>query len=102
MTDIEIHAFEQGTRDLVARILTEFSEQLQGAELTVKPSFRKEFKEGRLNAELRVSFYRDDDLADALEGFIVRNGVPVVSLLELESWLRDGIKDVLSRPALHG
>jgi hypothetical protein len=98
----EIRTFEQSVIDVAIRVTGGFSDRLHNTGLSVKTDIRKEFKDGLLSAELRLSFYRDNDLVDALEAFIVKDGAPVVALADLESWLRDGIEDVLSAPVIDG
>jgi len=96
----DTRTFEQSVVDMTVRTTKEFSGRLQDVRLSVRSGLRKEFKNGLLDAELSLSFYRDNDFVDALETFVIKKGAPTVSLTDLEPWLRDGIQDVVSTQAI--
>ena len=48
-------------------------------------------------SELEVVFRRGRDVADIFEFFVEKDGVPNVSLREVEEWLRAELADLSSR-----
>ena len=51
----------------------------------------------RYTSELRVYFYRDDDLVDAIEFHIFENGRQVVDEKKLPDWLAEDIAGAIER-----
>ena len=48
------------------------------------------------NVELRVNFWRGNDLVDFFEDFVIKQAEPIGSVQEVEEWLREGFDSALS------
>jgi hypothetical protein len=49
----------------------------------------------RRGSEIRIAFWREENLIDVIEDFVFRDGQPTASREELRRWLEDGIREVL-------
>ncbi len=77
---------------IALEVRNEYAERLDRAKLEPQVGLLKHFHDGLLSAELRVSFLREGDLVDALEALIIKNGMTLVSDVELTTWLREGMR----------
>lgn len=47
--------------------------------------------------ELKIEFYKETDLVDILECFVLRDGTLVVSETEVREWIREHVPDIIRR-----
>jgi hypothetical protein len=92
-----LHSLEEGIRRIAIDARAAYQERLTDLGLEAKIDLRKDFREGVLDAELRITFLRDGNLVDALEGFVIKGSQAAVSNEELGSWLHEGMRDVLAK-----
>jgi hypothetical protein len=91
--------FEMAVQSTTVRLLEEFRPVLEDLELVVdyrgirviEPSHE------RRCSELEVVFRRGRNVADVLEFFVERDGVPNATLSEVEQWLRTELSELPSR-----
>jgi hypothetical protein len=88
----EASEFSGAVRELAAAVGEAHADRLENAGLRVTTENRRWADGGE---ELRVVFWRGDRLVDVLEDFILRDGRPVASLEEFETWLRRGFDTAL-------
>jgi len=86
---------EEDIRRIAIDVRAAYRERLIALGLETKIDLRKDFHEGVLDAELRITFLRNGTLVDALEGFVIKGSQATASNEELESWLHEGMRDVL-------
>jgi hypothetical protein len=95
MTRDENH--ERDAADVVAAVLGERKTALEAEGIRAEPAVER-WSEG--NAELRGSFWHDDQLVDVLEDFVVRGGTPVAEPDRIREWINSGgIDDVIQENA---
>jgi hypothetical protein len=96
MTD-DLYSLENDLRQVAIDTRTSYARQLDELGLEAKIGFRKRFQGGAVNAEIQVTFMRNGDLVDALEGLVIKASAPAVSNEELASWLHEGMRDVIAK-----
>jgi hypothetical protein len=92
-----IHSLEENIRRIAIDAQAAYRERLTDVGLETKIDLRKDFHEGVLDAELRITFLRDGNMVDALESFVIKGSQATVSNEELESWLHEGMRDVFAK-----
>ena len=92
-----LHSLEEDIRRIAVDARAVYRERLADLDLETKIDLRKDSHEGVLDAELRITFLRDGNPVDALEGFVIKGSQAAVSNEELESWLHEGMRDVLAK-----
>lgn len=91
------HAFEDDIRQTALDARADYTRQLEASGLEARIALSKAFRDGRLNAELLIQFFHNNELVDALEGTVIRDSADFVPMEELRSWLHEGLSDVISR-----
>jgi hypothetical protein len=89
---------ESAVLNAVKTTLQQFSSGLKEAKLTCRPPEIEVLVPDarRYTSELRLYFYRDEDLVDALEFHIFANGRQNVEPAEVSDWLSQDLADVIS------
>lgn len=93
--------FEEHVIDMVKRLLALAEPRFLAARVSAsEPLLSRSFTEDeRESTELAVYFRRDGDILDVIEFQLLRNGVPMITLEELQPWLGTEIDQTLSRIA---
>ncbi|HEX7088859.1 MAG TPA: hypothetical protein VF192_01915 [Longimicrobiales bacterium] len=96
-----MRALERSVCEATQEILEEYSEFLASLGLTAVLEGIDVFDAHpqRRTSEVRIYFYGGRNLADAFEFFVLRDGEPLVSVYEVQEWLREQIEAL---PELHG
>lgn len=91
--------FELKVHELTKRLLDEHRSSL--SELELRADFRgvRILDEGLASraSELEVVFLRGRDIADVFEFFVMKDGVPHVTIDEVEGWLRSELAGLSER-----
>lgn len=91
--------FENEVERLVASVLVTCSDQLEDAGLTIRTDIEGWPEEDSDSSELRIRFFRGNDLVDFLETFVYRDGRQAATIEEFKEWLEQYIPVVLSEDA---
>jgi hypothetical protein len=87
---------EKSARELAHACLTAHQSALEKRGLRADVKIERRDGESLQGSEIRITFWRGNDLADVIEDFIFRVGQPTGSPEELERWLDESIDDVLA------
>jgi hypothetical protein len=87
--------FEDQALLAAEREVTAALPELSGRRLELRPLELSRHGEGEnYESELRLYAYRDDQLCDALEVHVWRDGGPAASLEELSEWFRSALRSL--------
>lgn len=95
----QLTSFERDVHGLTVRLLEEYRSAMRELELIADYRGVKVLDSAPATrcSELEVVFRRGRDVADIFEFFVEKDGVPNVSLREVEEWLRAELADLSSR-----
>lgn len=90
-------AFEQAVIKLVGEALSKYQEQLtaSGLQVQILPLRRTITQRGK-STEVEIHFLTLGQICDVLEFHIYRNGEQVVTIDELQIWLEQQLKQLVS------
>jgi hypothetical protein len=91
-------AHENSILDLVNKILSEYSSELNARGITRESvKLERSGENGEpYNSEIQITFWKDNEFVDIIEFFLFRNGVPDASSAEIGAWLHGQIRDILA------
>jgi hypothetical protein len=92
-----IVSFERQVSDLVRSVISEYSIGLrQHGYLSERIAFHhSDDYETNYESEVEITFWQDEHLMDVIEFFIYRNGNPVATLEEIDTWFRQQLKELI-------
>ena len=89
---------EDEVMDAVRAVLIDYGPPLQerGLECVLHPLKREHCETANYSSELRIDFKDLKGIVDVLEFHVVRDGRPLVTVREVEDWLRQEVEGLAS------
>ena len=90
-----VNEFSEAVLRLASTVAEGYERRLDSAGLRATSELRDWSEREFSSVELRVDFWRGDNLIDFFEDFVIKQGEPVGSIQQIEEWLRNGFDAAL-------